>query len=303
MNENTNIKNGLADGRRLIWFGAFLFVFGLFATTVSFALYFVILIVAICCIFYGYKRVDDAKKEYANYYLVPLIKTVFPNAIFNIREHDEELVFKYKDICIFDDDTDRYITNYLKANDGTDFEMFTLKTSHEYTDSDGDTHVKDSFFGTVISYKLDTGMKDVVRVICSDLRKVLFVKHESTFVRKKCELTPVKIETGNIEFDDNFEVYAGQMHDAYYLLNPYVMEKLQNFRDKYGDFCMAFTEASINISFEEPDLIIKLPSVSSDVEFEENPFICAKEQIEDLKKYLNDIAFAISKHTENKSKF
>lgn len=300
-NNKDIIKSGVSTGKKMIWIGILFFVLSIFAGIFRGGIHIPFLLVAIIVLIYGYKRVDEAKKEYAYGYLMPLISATFPNSTFEISEKSDAPALKYTEYRIFEDDHDRDITNHLVANDDSDFEMFTLRTSHEYTDSDGDTHTSTSFHGTVLSYKLDTGLNDIVRILCSNNKKILFVKHESTYANKKCSLTPVKIETGNIEFDDNYEVYAGQMHDAYYLLNPYVMEKLQALREKYGRYCMALTEDYVNISFEKPDLIIELPSLTNNID--ENPLVHAKQQLEDLKASLNDIAFALSKHTAEEKKY
>ena len=295
------IKIGMSSAKKTIWLGICLFIAGMFMSMFGTGLHFLFIIAAIIIIVYGYKQMDKAKQEYAEVYLMPLIKEVFPDATFVIRSDSEAPALKYTGYRIFEDDHDRTISAYLKANDESDFEMFTLQTSHESSDSDGNDTTVVSFHGTVLGYKCDTGLNDIVRILCSNNKKILFVKHEFTYASKKCNLTPVKIETGNIEFDENYEVFAGQMHDAYYLLNPYVMEKLQALREKYGRYCMAITEDSIKISFQKPDLIIELPSLTNDID--ENPFANAKKQIEDLKTSLNDIAFALSKHTEQEKKY
>ena len=76
-----------------------------------------------------------------------------------------------------------------------------------------------------------------------------------------------------------------------------MVEKLKAIRGKYGSFALAVTSGRIYISFDQKDMFIKVPKGSSD--FTENPFEETRKKLNEMIEVVNDIAFAISKSTED----
>nr|WP_292162887.1 DUF3137 domain-containing protein [Butyrivibrio sp.] len=224
-----------------------------------------------------------------------MARQVFPGAEFTYIEKHLDLD-RFHNLGLITRDKYEKVTNHLVSNDEHELENFSLLCEHTESDSDGDSRTVTTYSGTVVSYKTPTGIQGVVRVIASGQFKLLFIKKETIFVRGKSPIAPWKIETGSVAFDDNFEVYASDQHLGYYVLNAYVIEKLQAFRAKYDTFALTITSDYLYVSFNHIDKFISVPETISSIG--ENPFEDAKRDLNELIESLNDISFAISKSTQ-----
>lgn len=148
------------------------------------------------------------------------------------------------------------------------------------------------FEGTQLRYNYATNIEGIVRILSSS-------KRNKTFLNKKCDLTPEQIHTGNLEFDEKYEVFASNQHIGFYVLNSTVMEKLDYFVEKYGEFGIAITPGDILMSFKGQDRFIHLPKKSSDIN--EHMFDNARKDLFEIVEMLNDIGNAISKHKEREN--
>lgn len=69
-----------------------------------------------------------------------------------------------------------------------------------------------------------------------------------------------RIETENVVFNDNFEVFATDEHSAFYVLSPYVMEQLLLMKQHYGRFGVAVSANEIAIALNTGYYLFEMPS-------------------------------------------
>ncbi|WP_026651144.1 DUF3137 domain-containing protein [Butyrivibrio proteoclasticus] len=288
-------KLALAKFLRIVGFVSPFIVIPFMLVYHTFLLIIPVVAIGVLLLFIGLKIKNSAMDEYGKTIVEPMARQVFPNAEFTYNEKYITLD-SYFDLGLITRDDDEYVTNHLVSNDEHELENFSLLCEHTDTDSDGNSSTVVTFRGTVVKYKTPTNIQGVVRVIASKPLNLLVVKKETTFVRKNTPITPEKIETGSVTFDENFEVFASDQHTGFYVLNAYVIEKLQAFRAKYGTFALTITADTLYVSFNQKDKFIFVPSKISDIG--DNPFLEARNNLNELIESLNDIAFAISKSTE-----
>ena len=240
------------------------------------------------------------KKIHAEYVLIPTLKRLFPDSSFELSVKDHSISKEFDRVGMLRKDSDESITNFLTIKEnGHTLKEFSITESHTETDSDGDSHTVYTFHGTQLHYDYATGIDGIVRILSSHRGKVF--KSESTFLPKNCKLTPDKIETGNAELDESFEIYASTQHLGFYVLNPVVIEKLKTFRARYGDFGIAVTHDDLFISFKGTDRFIKLPSKPEDIN--DSIYEKAKSEIYEIINMLNDMGYTLSKHVEKENIF
>lgn len=58
-----------------------------------------------------------------------------------------------------------------------------------------------------------------------------------------------RIELENVEFNRQFDVRASREHDAFYVLTPHMMEKIQNVHRKYGNVALHFDGQKVYMGF------------------------------------------------------
>lgn len=233
--------------------------------------------------------------QYKDQILLPVIRSIFPNSNFEISYSDPILTDSFYRVGMIYKDEKELLSNYLTIENGDN--TLIHFTCEEYNTSGDSTTT--TYLGTEISYNYSTNIEGVVRVISS--RKSKLTKTERTFISEDCQLTPAKIDTGELDFDENFEVCASNEHLGFYVLNSVVIEKLKAFRDKYGEFGIAITCDNLYLSFPGKDRFIKIPRKTSEIN--ESMFSHAQEEIQILIQMLNDIGYAISKHSDKEMIF
>ena len=83
---------------------------------------------------------------------------------------------------------------------------------------------------------------------------------------KKKQNDEEKIETENISFNENFDVYATDSHIAFYCLSPYVMEQLLEMKKRYGKFGVAITGRVISIALNSDYILFQKPVTNSQID-------------------------------------
>lgn len=263
------------------------FGFGIIFTLVGFGLAFV-----------GGKFNSDFQNDFADQVMIPTIQSIFPNSTFIVYLDDKRITEHFKKLGMIRRDKSERITNLLSIEkDGHLLNEFSCEEYHEVPNPKGGVNDIYTYKGTEFRYDYATNIDGVVRILSSHKKKLS--NSEKTFLPKECTLTPEKIETGNIELDESFEIYASTQHIGFYVLNSTVIEKIKLFREKYGDFGLAITNDELFISFDGVDRFIKIPDKVSQIN--ESAFINAKNQIYEIVDMLNDIGYAISKHVEKEN--
>lgn len=246
----------------------------------------------------GGKFNNDFKNDFRDEVMIPTIQSLFPNSTFVVYMDDKRITEPFKKLGMIRRDTCERITNLLAIETGGHLlNEFSCEEYHEVPNPKGGVNTIYTYKGTEFRYDYATNIDGVVRILASHKRKLS--NSEKTFLPKECTLTPEKIETGNIELDEGFEIFASSQHTGFFVLNSTVIEKIKLFREKYGDFGLAITNDELFIAFDGVDRFIKLPDKVSQIN--EGAFKNAKDQIYEIVDMLNDIGYAISKHVEKEN--
>lgn len=252
-----------------------------------------------------YKRFSGMKRVIKEAIFLPALNEVYQGAAFDevmsesTNKHTADIINVTKEYGIVNKDTHTDYTNYLSfpLGDCTVHE-FSCHAWHNTGGKNNSTIT--TYRGTQIMIdKPLSGLEGVVRIIASHPKKGKLtkkVKGESTYWKKKTKVTPEHVDVNNEFFDNYFEVWAESTHDAFYVLNPYVVEKLAEMRLKYVDFMMCVTDDFISISFTGENLFL---NADYDSALEAESLIKeSQEGIETVVNELSNLAEAISRHKD-----
>lgn len=244
----------------------------------------------------------------------PAVEKVFPGSKFytDLKNRDERsksleeytenrkeelmLLPKLRSYGVCDRDSTEYISNVLSTyHNGIPVMLFSLLCEHTESSGDNDTRTVVTYRGTQIIYKKKNSCEGITRIVTTSQSKVF--KKEYSFLPGSVPNLTEKIETGNIAFDTSHEVNTTNTIDAHTLLNPFVIEKLLNFRNDYGDYGITITPDAIYIAFEGTNRFINFPQNIED--FEEEGIRKMKMEVEKLFSTIEDLSYAISEHTKS----
>jgi hypothetical protein len=104
---------------------------------------------------------------------------------------------------------------------------------------------------------------------------------------KKREVKKDEVELEAVQFNKDFDVYAPDPHDAFYLLTPPVMERLQALAAKYEGIAMNVIGSRVVLAFHEPgknafDSNISIGKVDIDLEMKK-----VQAEIDDIKAFIS----------------
>ena len=211
-------------GHRTRFFGAFPIIF-----SISFSLFFIMLLFVLLYFFHPSRKAMTAYRDaYKTYFVQQSLAGVFDNlqydrnsglprdVVQNImtggdRYHSNDLITaKYKDI------------NFTQADVHTERE-------HRSTDSNGHTTTTYTtiFKGRFLIFDFNRDFKFRLQLVGKNFAGARLVRTDKT----KFE----KIETESIEFSKHFTIYAQDGFEAFYILDPAFIEKLQAIGEYYDD--------------------------------------------------------------------
>ena len=127
-------------------------------------------------------------------------------------------------------------TNFMQAD-------VRIKNEYYYTDSNGNVHSYqvDTFYGKWLVFEFNKKFKYNVQV------------REKSFKNAKVDSSYSaygyhKVSMENEKFNRKFLVYTEMEHDAFYLLTPHMMERIQNISDIIdGDLLLCFVDNELHI--------------------------------------------------------
>lgn len=185
------------------------------------------------------KNYEEYRNAYKNYFITSTF-----NKIFTDVQYSHNSVMPYQIIANTGmmNMGDRYNSNdYTIAKyKGIPFSQADVHIEEEHTDSDGDRTYSTTFRGRYITFNLK-----------KDFSKKLLVASKN-FYNERRDKTFKKIELESSEFNHNFDVYAQDGFEAFYLLDPAVMERIQKLNDLHGGRIMiCFTNKQIHIAIND----------------------------------------------------
>ncbi|MBD5544107.1 MAG: DUF3137 domain-containing protein [Lachnospiraceae bacterium] len=175
-----------------------------------------------------YKKVKE--EEYDEKVVKKAIAEVLPNAEF-IRDGSIEpkILYGYGIIPVFNNYEKRGMIRYQKGKKDYCFSNIHLLSRKE--DKDERVYYDTIYKGQVYTASYKTGLSGTVRIFATKMMAVIKKETNAGYASKRPGET--KIETENIQFNDNFDVYATSEQSAFFALSPYVMEQLLEMKRNY----------------------------------------------------------------------
>ena len=282
--ENKELKNKLKEEKlyylgafawMLVWVGIMQFItqiitfchhMGIGGTVVSYALvipYLIALIGTFIIIRKGLKISKQNKDDYDSEIVQRAVREVLPNAI--CRPTGLVNVARLYHLGVVPRHTSvdgSYLLEFEK--NGQKFFISNLTLRDETTDDDGHKKSRTVFSGQAYIMEYKSQLAGNVRIMTTS-NKNLFHKEMLDGFKKK-QNDEEKIETENISFNENFDVYATDSHIAFYCLSPYVMEQLLEMKKRYGKFGVAITGRVISIALNSDYILFQKPVTNSQID-------------------------------------
>ncbi|MBD5089034.1 MAG: DUF3137 domain-containing protein [Clostridiales bacterium] len=187
-----------------------------------------------CVMFYvflkGLKYKRAKEEEYDEKVVKRAVAEVLPNAEF-IRNGCIEVdrLYKYGIIPTYDKHKKRGMIRYQK--DKKDYCFSNIHLLRRKEDKDERVYYDTTYMGQVYTVNYKTWLSGTVRIFATKKMAVIKKKTNAGYASKRSGET--KIETENIQFNDNFDVYATSDQSAFLVLSPYVMEQLLEMKGNY----------------------------------------------------------------------
>ena len=168
--------------------------------------------------------------------------------------------------------------DYLRATlDGVDFEMSDV-TIQDVRSTGKSTYTVTYFKGRMMVFDFPDKNVNSVQVFTDTYK-----------YRGKPfgNIKPQKVEMEGVAFNKKFDVFSLSPHDAFYLLTPNFMEKLDRLASRYPSIALHISMNKIYIGFNEPtnnafDTKSMLTNISYD------------QEVKKIEKDINDIKYIIS---------
>lgn len=191
-------------------------------------------IVIACIIIYvfhkGLKYKKAKEEEYDEKVVKRAVAEVLPNAEF-IRNACIEVgtLYEYGIIPTYDKHKKRGMIRYQKDKKDYCFSNIHLLSRRE--DKNERVYYETTYMGQVYTANYKTGISGAVRIFATRMMAVIKKETNAGYASKRPGET--KIETENIQFNDNFDVYTTSEQSAFFVLSPFVMEQLLEMKRKY----------------------------------------------------------------------
>lgn len=175
-----------------------------------------------------YKR--EKEQEYDEKVVKKAVSEIIPGAEF-IRKDciKPTTLFQYGIVPYFDTYQENGMIRYKR--DGKEYSFSNIHLSYKRKDKDGNITYEPIYKGQVYTAHYKTGLAGTVRIFATKTIAVIEKETDTGYISKQKQET--KIETENIQFNDNFDVYATDEQSAFFVLNPVVMEQLLEMKKNY----------------------------------------------------------------------
>ncbi|MBR6364898.1 MAG: DUF3137 domain-containing protein [Lachnospiraceae bacterium] len=193
------------------------------------ALFLVIPPIGLAIILYGTHRIQKLRQEMKELYKEAFVREPLMNNFENVTYEPQwgfpaETVESFQ-LCQMGNQF--YSEDYIRASyAGVDFEIAEVRVYDVYSTDDRDERSTTYFEGRMMVFHLPDKAVYPMSIFS---RKY---KHRA-ISRREAKQTKVEFESSR--FNKAFDVYAQSEHDAFYLLTPQFMERLEILADKYAD--------------------------------------------------------------------
>lgn len=190
-------------------------------------------------IYTSIKTSGDAKvykNAYKYYFITSTFQKIFTDLVYS---HETGMPYTTIAATGMMNMGDRYSSNdYTSAKyKGIPFEQADVHIEEEHTDSDGDRTFTTIFRGRYVVFDLK-----------KNFTKKLFVASKNFYAYRR-DKTFQKTELESMEFNKKFRIYAQDGFEAYYLLDPAVMERIMKLDELHGGKIMVcFSDGKMHIA-------------------------------------------------------
>ncbi|MBO7514574.1 MAG: DUF3137 domain-containing protein [Lachnospiraceae bacterium] len=211
------------------------------------ALFLVIPPIGLAIILYGTHRIQKLRQEMKELYKEAFVREPLMNNFENVTYEPQwgfpaETVESFQ-LCQMGNQL--YSEDYIRASyAGVDFEIAEVRVYDVYSTDDRDEHSTTYFEGRMMVFHLPDKAVYPMSIFS---RKY---KHRA-ISRREAKQTKVEFESSR--FNKAFDVYAQNEHDAFYLITPQFMERLEILADKYADgIALHMIGNSVALAISEP---------------------------------------------------
>lgn len=227
---------------------------------------------------FAHKDVQKFKDAYKQTIILELFKSLFDDINY-IPDHGitREIL---DGTNMIDTGDNFYSDDYISAKyKNVSFEFSDVTIEEEYTDSDGDKHTTTIFEGQWYIFDFNKPFKADLQVCEKGFRNA---KRGSFFGPNKFS----KVELEDIDFNKEFNVYAQNSFDAFYVLTPGTMEKIKELNNKVnGKMLFCFINKKLHVGLHSGKNLFE-PSLYKKIDIEKN-HKQAKEEIQMITHFVD----------------
>lgn len=214
-----------------------LIIFGASALQGIFAL---IVLIWIFIFLFTRKDKNNFQRAYKRTIVLESLRSIFSDVYYEPNNGIREEVLRSTSMINMGD---RYYSNdYISAKyKNIPFVASDVHIEEEYEDSDGDTHTVTLFKGQWFIFDFNKSFKADLQICEKGFRNN---KRGSLFSEDRLK----KVELEDINFNKQFNVYAVNELDAFYILTPNTMEKIKEVENKVsGSLLFCFIDNKLHV--------------------------------------------------------
>lgn len=207
-------------------------------------------------------NINKFKQQYKSIIVLEIFKNVFTDITYRPNYGIPEEDISNTNMMRMGD---KYYSNdYIKAKyKNVPFEFSDIKIENEYTDSDGDKHTEILFKGQWYIFDFNKKFKADMQVCERFFRNA---KRGGFFDYGKFN----KVELEDIEFNKQFNVYAQNELDVFYVLTPNTMERIKELNQKTdGKLLLCFIDNKLHVGLHNSKDLFE-QSIFKKIDIEKN---------------------------------
>ena len=188
------------------------------------------------------KSKNELTSMYKDVFVRELLENNFENVVYQPTNGFTRDAVDSFDICRMGNRF--FAEDYLNASfRGINFEVSDVRIADESSDEDSSSTTI-LFEGRFITFDFSRELASSVKIFSDKFKYRALTRKEN---RQE------KVEMESVEFNKKFDVFSDNPHDAFYIITPNFMERLNALTTKYKSVAMSVTGRSIVVAFNEPE--------------------------------------------------
>ncbi len=188
------------------------------------------------------KSKNELTSMYKDVFVRELLENNFENVVYQPTNGFTRDAVDSFDICRMGNRF--FAEDYLNASfRGINFEVSDVRIADESSDEDSSSTTM-LFEGRFITFDFSRELASSVKIFSDKFKYRALTRKEN---RQE------KVEMESVEFNKKFDVFSDNPHDAFYIITPNFMERLNALTTKYKSVAMSVTGRSIVVAFNEPE--------------------------------------------------